>query len=378
MAKGNGKPVPSGMITGWNRALRFGKGWKVGASALLESEVEISTPGGLAPATLLIPRSASSPLPGWVTLHGITRPGRHHPTLLRFVRALASSGAVVLVPEVQAWRDLRLAPEEAGQILSSAILHLAAMEETAPHRLGAMGFSFGAPQVLMAGADPELLPHLKVVTAFGGYADMESTTRFLFRGNHEWGDDQYEMDPDPYGRWVVAGNFLPLVPGFEDARDVAEALLELARVAGDTKVPSWEVHFEGMREGLEEGIHPSRKILFRELALASGPKAPEELSRHLVPALAKAALTTSPRYEVLRYLGEIQTPVRLIHGRGDRLIPFTETLRAAEAFPDSAEKRVYLTGLFSHSQRDAGTDLFGEIGEMSRFLHMMSDILGLL
>jgi pimeloyl-ACP methyl ester carboxylesterase len=186
------------------------------------------------------------------------------------------------------------------------------------------------------------------------------------------------MDPDPYGRWVVAGNFLPLVPGFEECGDVAEALLELARVAGDTKVPSWEVHFESMREPLEVHIHPSRKTLFRELALASGPRTPVELSQELVPALAKAALAASPLYDVLPYLPDIEVPARLIHGRGDRLIPFTETLRAAEVFPGTSPKRVYLTGLFSHSQRDGGSDLLGELGEMSRFLHMMADILGLL
>jgi pimeloyl-ACP methyl ester carboxylesterase len=350
----------------------------MGASGLQESEVEIPTPLGPIPATLLIPKGVTSPLPGWVTLHGITRPGRKHPTLVRFVRALANSGAMVMVPEIPQWREMHLAPLEASQIVKAAILALAEREETAAHRLGAMGFSFGSPVILMAGADPELIPHLRVVAGFGGYADMERTTRFLFRGDHDWGGDRYDIDPDPYGRWVVVGNFLSRVPGYEEFGDVAHALLELARVAGDTKVPSWEFHFENMRPHLEKDIDSSRWQLFRELALAHGVRAPEELAQKLAPALAEAALELSSLYDVPRHMNDIRVPVRLIHGRGDRLIPFTETLRLAESFHEDTPKRVYLTGLFGHSQRDQGNALFGQIGEMSRFLHMMSDILGLL
>jgi pimeloyl-ACP methyl ester carboxylesterase len=366
------------MINGWNRALRFGKGWKLGASGLQESEVEIPTPLGPVPATYILPQGAAPPLPGWVTLHGITRPGRKHPTLIRFVRALANSGAAVLVPEILPWRELELAPLEASQILKASILELAGRRETDPHRLGAMGFSFGSPVVLMAGADPELIPHLKVVTGFGGYADMERTTRFLFRGTHDWEGDHYDMEPDPYGRWVVAGNFLSRVPGYEASGDVARALIRLAAEAGDTKVPSWEFHFESRQAQLEADIDPGRWQLFRDLALAHGVRTPEGLARELAPALAKAALATSPLLDPPRHMKDVRVPVRLIHGRGDRLIPFTETLRLAESFHEETPKRVYLTGLFSHSQRDEGNALFGEIGEMSRFLHMMSDILGLL
>ena len=34
----------------------------------------------------------------------------------------------------------------------------------------------------------------------------------------------YRMDPDPYGRWIVGGNYLTRIPGLEDAGDVASAL----------------------------------------------------------------------------------------------------------------------------------------------------------
>jgi len=366
------------MIRGLTKALRFQKGWKGGAPRVRETEVEVSVDQAPVPATLFLPEKASSPFPGWVILHGITRPGRQHPTLLRFVRALAGSGAAVLVPEIREWTELRLVPERAAAILKASILALADRKEAAQRRLGAMGFSFGAPQVLMAGADPQLTSHLSAVVGFGGYADLERTLRFMFLGEHELDGEAFSGDPDPYGRWVVTGNFLPAAPGFEETEDVAEALIRLAKAAGDAQVGAWEDVYDGLKKKLEMDIHPSRREIFRALAPTGGTAAPRDLTDGLVPALAKATMEDSSHLDFMSELPGIRVPVRLIHGRQDRLVPFTETLRLARSFPPEADLRVYITGLFSHSQQDAGRALLPEMRDRAHFIYMMSEILGLL
>jgi hypothetical protein len=67
--------------------------------------------------------------------------------------------------------------------------------------------------------------------------------------------------------------------------------------------------------------------------------------------------------------------VRLIHGRADRLIPFSESLRLREAFPPEADVQAYLTGLFAHSQRHRRRGP-AEISEQLRFLRVMTHLLG--
>ena len=47
--------------------------------------------------------------PGWVVLHGLTATGKEHPSLDRFCRALAATDAIVMVPDIPEWRDLRVA-----------------------------------------------------------------------------------------------------------------------------------------------------------------------------------------------------------------------------------------------------------------------------
>ena len=84
------------MMVGLKRALSFAWKWRGGATGIQEDEVEIQRGDRSVPATLVHPNYARSPLPGWVVLHGVTRPGRSHPMLLRFVRALAGTGAAEL------------------------------------------------------------------------------------------------------------------------------------------------------------------------------------------------------------------------------------------------------------------------------------------
>ena len=363
------------MLNGLRRALAFAGAWRRGVPTLREEEMEVQRTGDTVPATLFLPHPLSSPLPAWVVLHGITRPGRRHPTLVRFVRALAGSGAVVLVPEIPEWRALHLAPEQALDSLRGSILALARRGEAAPGRIGALGFSFGVSPVLAAASDPALAAHMGVAAGFGGYCELERTLRFLFHGEHEWRGRTYLGDPDPYGRWVVGGNYLDKVPGFGDATDVAEALLELAREAGDLQVGAWERQLDPVKERWSEKVHPSRRALFRALAPPAGEHTPRELSDILIPALALTAQETSALFEPSRFLPQIRMPVRLIHGKADRLIPFTESLRLQESAPPQADVRAYLTGLFAHSQRHRGKRA-REVSEQLGFLRVMAHLLG--
>jgi fermentation-respiration switch protein FrsA (DUF1100 family) len=366
------------MIPGLLRALSFAWKWQGGATGLQEDELEIDRGDRSVPATMFHPNSARSPLPGWVVLHGITRPGRHHPTLLRFVRALAGSGAAVLVPDIPEWRDLWLVQGEVQATIRASVIHMSERSGVCPDRIGAMGFSLGVPQVLLAATNADLEGHLRAVAGFGGYGDLDRALRFQFDGEHEWKGTTFRAEPDPYGRWIMGGNYLTRAPGHEDAADVAEALMALAREAGDLQVSAWESCYDEVKEDLERGVHPSRRELFRAFAPAAGHYPPKEWSERLVPALAAAARTTAPQVDPLSFIRRISVPVRLVHGRGDRLIPFSESLRLGEAFPASADVSVHLTGLVSHSQVDEDRGGGAGMEEQLQFVRILSDLLSLI
>lgn len=355
------------MWPGISRVARYAVSWSRQRAPVLESEVFVPVGSSSVPGSFFLPERGGTQLPGWVLLHGITRPGRKHPTLERFARALASTPAAVLVPEIPPWRELSLDPAHAVPTIQAAILALSEREETAPDRIGLIGFSFGAPQALVASTDPRLEGKLKAVVGFGGYFDLQRTLRFLFTGQHDWEGTTYRLRPDPYGRWVVGANYLTAADGYSDHEDVATALRELAAHAGDVRADSWDPVYDAIKDRLEAQIAPERRPLYRLFVPSrDDPPVDGEAGRDMADALADAARRRSALLDPAPYLGKVKVPVRLIHGRQDHLIPFTETLRMSHAFPAASNVDARITGLFAHSSMTARTSLAASlVGQLS-------------
>ncbi len=322
---------------------------------------------GPLPATLLLPNGLRRNLPGWVVLHGITRPGRFHPVLLRFAGALCASGSAVLIPEIPEWKELRVSPETVPPIINAAILHLDDREETRSGHMGLIGFSFGAPQAIIAATDPTLEGHLSLVMGYGSYCDPAPTVRFFFTGEHEWDGQRHYLRPDPYGRWVMGANYLTAVPGCEDAHDVAHALWKLAAKAGERRILSWDPEYDPVKDALEDEIAPERRELFRLFAPPSETRLDPDRVEALIRGLTVAFIDSSPLSEPTPFLPRVRTPVHLFHGREDHLIPFSETLRLAERFGPGAQMHTAVTGLFGHSYSTRALSLAHQALEAGRF-----------
>ena len=367
---GTGATLFWSMTPGILRTARFARHWYRPEPGVLADEVVLPGDAGSFETTRLRP-GGPAPASAWILLHGITRPGRRHPVLVRFARALAGTGAVVLIPEIPEWTALDLAPAPARQAVLAA---LTALEDggEAPRRIGLIGFSFGAPQAIRLAADPQVGPRLACAAGFGGYGTLERALAFLWSGRHDWEGRSYRTRPDPYGRWVVAANFLTRVPGHEGAGEVASALRSLAATAGDLQVPSWDPALDGVKDRLERGLAPEERPLFRRFAppaTAEPPGDPDEWSRRL----ARAAVSSQPELDLPPRVRS-PIPVVLIHGRGDALVPFSETLRLAGRI-DAPRVEVAVTGLFEHSD-EARAPVTGRAKEFWRLGRTLSSLLG--
>ena len=357
------------------RPLRFGWGFLGGPIRVHEEEISLSRQDREVPATLYLPGTGRA-LPGWVVLHGITRPGRAHPSLQRFARAVAGSGAAVLVPEIPEWTELRLVADTTLPTIKAAVLALDARPETREGDTGLIGFSFGAPQALIASTDPSLDGHLAAVVGFGSYCDIRRTIRFLFTGAHEWEGRRYEARPDPYGRWVLGANLLPRTEGHGGSDAVAEALLDLARYSGDQRVESWKPFYDRRIARTREALDGPDRRLFDLFAPPSGRLPDPVGAAALAEAVADGAEALPHPMDPAPYLEALSTPVRLLHGRGDRLIPFTETLRLRRAFGPDADVRADITGLFAHSRSDPLRSFLRIPGEAATFYRALKGVLG--
>jgi dienelactone hydrolase len=347
--------------------------------ATFESEVVYARGTQLLPATLYRPSNNSGRLPGWVVLHGLTRPGRKHRSLTRFARALASAGNVVFTPEIPEWRDLRIAPDLAVDTIKAAVLALQQRDDVRHEHVGVFGFSFGATQSLIAATDDVIASQLAGITAWGGYADLQRVFRFGLTGMHEYDGVTYAAKPDPYGVWIMAGNYLPFVPGLADARAVADALHALAVESGEVGAYAWDPVYDASKHHLRAALPPRHRQLFDMLAPPANARRPDEQrALELAEALAATALERDPLLDPRPFLDGVRTPVIVAHGRDDRLIPFSEGMRLARELPASVVKDMSITALFQHSGgTQNGLGAIGTAREAVRFTALLTRVLRL-
>lgn len=346
-----------------------------GAGAFREEEMYVDVAGERREATLYLP-DRPRPAPGWVVLHGLTVPGRRHKAMTRFVRSLAGSGAAVLVPDVPAWRELRLDLEAARQTIAAGAHVLAHRSEVRPGGVGAIGFSFGATQAIMAFADPDIRRDLKAVVSFGGYADVRRMVNSLFTGQHEWDGRTEHVDPDPYGRWIMAGNYLTRIPEFAGMHAVQRGAHALAMEAGRRGDWSWDPVYDPMKADIRRTLSPAEQKVWDVLAPATdAAPADPALVRHIADAFVTALLETDPGLDPRPRLADLRGRIVLSHGRADRLIPYTETLRLQSLMPPAVDTSVAITGLFAHSSHAGWMHPMDRVREAGVFIRLLNQAL---
>jgi len=368
-------------------ALRFARSWTRPPAGLVESEVRIPIlHSNRSVAGLLVEPERPAPLPGWVILHGMTRRGPRHPELLRFVRAIASTGARVLVPEIEEWVALDFAPEKAASISNSAVHWLHDSPGTTEGGVHLMGFSFGAPHAVRLALSGEASGKLRAVVGWGGYAQIEHVLWFAFTGEHEFNGRQFREEPDPYARWVIGINCLGLASEFRDRARLIEALRCLATEAGDQQIGASHPHCVAVRNTLSSSLPARDREIFDLFAPPPGARPDPVAARRLMDALVPAVRKSSPlldpfasmRSESSSGQGKTRTtiPVRIFHGRSDRMLPFTESLRLHETLAGaSPDLTVRILGQFGHSARGPRSGTLGGVRERLDFLGAIQSIL---
>ena len=131
-----------------------------------------------------------------------------------------------------------------------------------------------------------------------------------------------------------------------------------------------------LKRELRFRIAPERQDLYDLFVTPTTDPAPNEDDCVAVArSLADAVRRAEPLLDPGRHLSRVRAPVTLIHGRGDRLVPYTESLRFHECLPESIESDVTITGLFGHTADSAPGSLSSRVRESVLFLQAMRRVL---
>jgi hypothetical protein len=288
--------------------------------AVQVDELSVSVDGRRLDADLYRPRRWRAAL---LLVHGLSRAGRHHPELVRLARLLARQGTLVLVPQLDGLAAFRLGGQEIADVRAA----LGALTERSP-RVGVAGFSFGAGPALIAAAGR---PEVVLTGSFGGYADLRSVIRFLTTGLHEHAGARYAHPPEEYNRWKLLALLVGVV---RDAADRRRLGVIAERKLGDPGADT---------RALEVGAGAEGQAV---LALVTNRRADAvaPLLAALPPGARAAIDELSPIAAIPRLAGRLV----IAHGAGDTSIPFTESLRLADASHGRAH--VFILESFDHTR----------------------------
>jgi dienelactone hydrolase len=274
-----------------------------------------------------------SDAPGLVVLHGVHHLGIDEPRLVSFATAMASCGIRVLTPELPGIKDYHV---DAGSVSVIGESTKWFTEKTgAP--VGVLGLSFSGGLALVAAAEPAYRQSFKFVLAVGSQDSMEHVANYYLTGQETRPDGSVErLAPHEYG---------PLVLAYEHLED----FVPMADEAAIRPVLREHLYENKSAERLAEAKLTSQQIAEAKALMNSNSEMTKTTLAASDAKHAKEMAELSPH----GLLTTMTTPVYLLHGQADNIIPAAETLWMAKELPPATLQAALISPVLSHLDLDS-------------------------
>ncbi len=264
-------------------------------------------------------------------VHGVDPAGKDNEHLVLLANNLARAGLLVLVPDFEGMKTLRIRLSDAEDILQS-FLYLNRAKQAGPGG-GMMGISFGAGPMLLAAADPRIRDKVGVVATFGGYYDLRAVMSFALTGAYEYGGDQGYVRPGSSLRWVFAYKNLDLLHSSDDRmkfRKIIEKRNHYEIAAAESLAKSLGPEGRALHSFLVNTDRERFALLYENLPLPV-----REYVYQLSPSRAIKYITAS---------------FIVIHAIDDYSVPYSESMRLADTVNDKDRVHLALLPQFMHGE----------------------------
>lgn len=294
-------------------------------------DVNFATNAGMVRGRLYLP-DGHPDAPGLVILHGVHHLGINEPRLENFARAMAACGLRVLTPELPGIKDYHVDFGSVRVIGESTRW----FSEQTRSSVGVLGLSFSGGLALVAAADPMYTRDFKFVLAVGSQDEMTHVANYYLTGQ--------EMRPDGTLEVLKPHEYGPLVLEYEHLEDFVPTKDEAA-----------------IRPVLREHLYEEKTAETLALAKLNQQQRAEvgQLMDSDSPLtkskLAASDLRHAPEMEQLsphEKLRTMTTPVYLLHGQADNIIPAAETLWMQSELPRTTLQAALVTPVLSHVNLD--------------------------
>ena len=270
--------------------------------------------------------------PALVVLHGVHHLGIDEPRLTAFARSMASCGMEVLTPELPDIKDYHVDSTSTRTIGES--VQWFAQRTGAP--VGVMGLSFSGGLALVAAADPLYHPYFKFVLAVGSQDSMGRVAQYYITNQ--------DARPNASTELLPAHEYGPLVLEYEYLEDFVPPA-DIAALRAVFRAHLYED--KPAETKAEAALSPSQRIAAAQLMDTTSPKTRALIAHaNLKHAAQLRGLSPGP------YLRTYTTPVYLLHGQADNIIPSAETLWMASELPSEILQAALVSPVISHIDLD--------------------------
>ena len=327
-----------------------------------ERELTIPTVGSGIRARIYEP-PARTPRRTALLVSGLHPSGIDEPRLVRLARDLASDDLRIVTPDIPELSRFEITPGITDAI-EQAALWLATQPGFAPDgRIGMMGISFSGGLSIVAAGRPSLKDRVAYVFSFGGHDDLPRVLRYLCTGQEALPRHQLRLQADTTANGAVADviNLRPhdygvavillgvadrVVPPaqVERLRDGVRRYLMASALDGGVDKSKAEAEFDAVR-ALARALPQPSATLLREVV----DRDVVHLGTRLLPYISLYG--GAPALSVAKS-PKPSSPVFLLHGTEDNVIPSVESEYLAEDLRGHAPVRLLLSGLISHAEAD--------------------------
>ncbi len=310
------------------------------ADPITVKDLTIPAESGFIRARIYLPVSKPN-APALIVLHGVHHLGIDEPRLQSFAAAMASCGLRVLTPELPSIKDYRVGTDSIRTIGES--VRWLARSTGSP--VGVMGLSFAGGLALLAAADPLYHPDFKFVLAVGSQGSMGRVTQYYRTG----------QDARPNGTTEVlpAHEYGPLVIEYEHLEDFVSPP-DIAPIRAVLRAHLYE-DVASEKSALAQ-LTPQQHTEAMQLMAASSPATRSQLAASEAKHSGDMA-GLSPDSK----LHSLTTPVYLLHGEADNIIPSAETLWMASELPSETLQAMLVSPVISHLDINARPTLFDRL-----------------
>jgi len=311
------------------------------------TEMTLQLPSGAVRARMYTPINHPD-APGMVVVHGVHYLGMDEPRLEAFASAMAGCGLRVLTPELPNIKDYHIGVSSIASIGDTT----AWMAHASGDRpAGVMGLSFSGSLSLLAAAEPQYKRDIKFVVAVGSEDEMSRVANYYLTGRalRPSGDAEV-LAPHEYGALVLEyenlGDFVPV-----QDRDAVRLVLR------DHLYEDFTAERAALAK-LTPGQLAEAKQLMDTTSPITRKMIAESDARHLA-----AMASVSPDGQ----LTHLSTPVFLLHGEGDNIIPSAETQWLEKDIPKEDMQAALISPVISHLDVDANGPGFRDEWQLVHF-----------